>query len=61
MNAHDTRLLIDLLNEHSRIVFDEYIELKAKGATKRELQQHRWNSREIALMAQLERTLKEKQ
>tara|TARA_R100001082_G_scaffold6064_1_gene4030 strand:- start:805 stop:981 length:177 start_codon:yes stop_codon:yes gene_type:complete len=58
MNAQDTRLLIDLLNEHSTIVFDEYIELKAQGATERELQQHR---REIAHMAQLKQTLKEKQ
>jgi predicted nucleotidyltransferase len=58
MNAHDTRLLIDLLNERSTIVLLEYIELKAQGHSERDLKQH---SREIAHIAQLERTLKERQ
>ena len=58
MNAHDTRLLIDLLNERSQDLMLEYIELKAQGHTDRDLQQHR---REIAHIYQLEKTLKEKQ
>ena len=58
MNAHDTRLLIDLLNERSHYLTLNYIELKAQGATEQELHQHR---KEIAHIYQLEKTLKEKQ
>ena len=58
MTAHDTRLLIDLLNERSQDLMLEVNELKTQGHSERDLKQHR---REIVHIYQLLLTLKERQ